>query len=127
MSQAPAVIDTIPHDFDVLTQAEYQERQADQLLQDMFGGEANTEKTGDVITRFVTSYEQHKRDMRWIIGWYRNSTSTWLIKRIEKGASAAGVSNVGAYATDIETTLSHANEVISWDSGFDNEENFTYG
>lgn len=167
MSQASTMLDTAPHELDILTQAEYQEQQADQLLQDVFDGEENAEKTGNLITRFVTSYEQHKRDMpldQWLIREFHqypsiwkdslelettaleiirtveanNATKTslyehldkgksresWLAKRIEEGANAAGVSNVGGYASQIEAALEKANKdmkaTITTNSGFTN-------
>jgi Phosphate/sulphate permeases len=153
MSQAPTVIDTVPHEFDVFTRAEYQEQQATQLTEIVFGSEENAEKTGNIITRFVTSYEQHKHDMpldQWLMREFRQyptiwvdeeelastareiiltvennntakaslhehlekgkSRESWLAKRIEEGAKAAGVTNVGAYAGQIETAMSNANE-----------------
>ncbi|OQW98739.1 MAG: hypothetical protein BWK73_51850 [Thiothrix lacustris] len=151
--QHHAAPDAVIYDVDVLTQEEYQEQQADRLMQDVFSGEENAEKTGNLITRFVTSYEQHKHDMplnQWLMQEFRQyptiwadeaelantareiiltvesnnaakaslhehlekgkSRESWLAKRIEEGASAAGVTNVGAYAGQIETALSNANE-----------------
>lgn len=151
--QHHAAPDAVIYDVDVLTQEEYQEQQADRLMQNVFSGEENAEKTGNLITRFVTSYEQHKHDMpldQWLMQEFRQyptiwtdetelastareiiltvesnnaakaslyehlekgkSRESWLAKRIEEGAGAAGVTNVGAYAGQIETALSNANE-----------------
>ena len=138
---------------DVLTQAEFQEQQATLLQQAVFGDADNAHRTGELITRFVRSYEQHKHDMPlnlWLIQEFRlyptiwaneaelestareviqtveannaakaslyahldkgKSRESWLAKNIEDGAKAAGVTNVGAYAGQIETALSNANE-----------------
>ena len=57
-------------DLEVLTDQEYQNQQADRLAKDVFDGEANAEKTGHLITSFVTSYEQHKNTQpidQWLI------------------------------------------------------------
>lgn len=141
------------HAIEILTQAEYQEQQADRLEREVFGSQENAGKTGNLISEFVTSYEQHKRDMpldQWLIQQFREyptlwqdaaelestahevirtvernnaskvslhehlgkgkSRESWLAKRIEEGASAAGVVNVGAYATGIDRALQQANE-----------------
>ncbi len=137
---------------DVLTQAEFQEQQATLLQQAVFGDADNAQRTGELITRFVRSYEQHKRDMPlnlWLIQEFRlyptiwateaelestareviqtveannaakaslyahldkgKSRESWLAKNIEDGAKAAGVTNVGAYASQIDTALQQAN------------------
>ncbi|MBU0653664.1 MAG: hypothetical protein KJ914_00865 [Gammaproteobacteria bacterium] len=151
--QQQAAPDATIYDVDVLTQKEYQAQQAERLMQDVFSGEENAEKTGNLITRFVASYEKHKHDMpldQWLMQEFRQyptiwtdeaelastareiiltvennnaaktslhehlekgkSRESWLAKRIEEGASAASVTNVGAYAGNIETALSNANE-----------------
>ncbi|UJS23990.1 hypothetical protein [Thiothrix winogradskyi] len=80
MSQASTVIDTAPHELDILTQAEYQERQADQLMREVFGSEARAGATGDLITRFITSYEQHKNDMpleQWLVKALNHFPDLW--------------------------------------------------
>jgi uncharacterized protein YqgC (DUF456 family) len=153
MSQAPTVIATVPHDFDVLTQAEYQEKQADQLLQGVFGSEENAEKTGNLITHFVSSYEQHKHDMpldQWLMQEFRQyptlwasplelettareiiltveannaaktalyehldkgkSRESWIAKRIEESAKAAGITNVEEYAAQVYAALQQTNQ-----------------
>jgi hypothetical protein len=38
------------------------------------------------------------------------STNNWLAKKIEQGASASGVANVGAYATEIDVAIDVANK-----------------
>jgi hypothetical protein len=72
--------DAVIHDVEVLTQEEYQERQADQLMRGVFGNEENAKKTGNLISRFVTSYEQHKHDMpldQWLMQEFRQYPTIW--------------------------------------------------
>lgn len=152
MQQQTTPQDDIIHAVDVLTQDEFQAQQAAQLEQQIFGNETNTQRTGELITRFVRSYEQHKRDMPlnlWLIQEFRlyptiwaseaelestareviqtieannaakaslyahldkgKSRESWLAKNIEDGAKAAGMTNVGAYASQIDTALQQAN------------------
>lgn len=152
MQQQTTPQDDILHAVDVLTQDEFQAQQAAQLEQQIFGNETNTQRTGELITRFVRSYEQHKHDMPlnlWLIQEFRlyptiwaseaelestareviqtveannaakaslyahldkgKSRESWLAKNIEDGAKAAGMTNVGAYAAQIDTALQQAN------------------
>ena len=152
MQQQTTPQDDILHAVDVLTQDEFQAQQAAQLEQQIFGNETNTQRTGELITRFVRSYEQHKHDMSlnlWLIQEFRlyptiwaseaelestareviqtveannaakaslyahldkgKSRESWLAKNIEDGAKAAGMTNVGAYAAQIDTALQQAN------------------
>ena len=147
------ITDTHAYDVDVLTQEEFQEQQAEQLLQDVLGGEENAEKTGSLITRFVTSYEQHKRDMpldQWLIQEFNHyaaiwenpseleqaardiiarvesnnaakvalhehlekgkSQESWIAKRIEESAKAAGITDVSEYAAQVYAALQQANQ-----------------
>lgn len=144
--------DLNPPDMQVLTNEEYHNLQADRIVKEIFNGEENAEKTGHLITSFVSSYEKRKKDRsleQWLIEEFRNyptiwkdaaelestahdiiaiveqnnaakeslathlekgkSRESWLAKRIEDGAVAAGVVSVGQYAERIDQALMDAN------------------
>jgi hypothetical protein len=62
MSQLPADSQPETVDFEIITQEEYQNQQADNIAKAVFGGEENAEKTGNLITQFVASYERQKHE-----------------------------------------------------------------
>lgn len=139
-------------DSDLITSADYQNQQADQIAKELFDGEANAEKTGSLIAHFVASYERHKDAQpvdEWLTAEFRQyptiwqndaeiestvrdivasvqaandakeslyahldkgkSRENWLVKRIEEGAAAAGVTQVGLYAEQIDQEVLQAN------------------
>lgn len=138
---------------EVLTNDEFTQRQADRLMQSTIGSDANSEKVGTIISRFVQSYEQHKATKpldTWLVDEFKQyptiwrdeqeivstahevidtvqerndayqsllahvdagkSKESWLATKIEQGAKAAGVTNVGIYAANIETAVNNANQ-----------------
>ena len=144
-------VDVQPMDIDVLTNEEFQEQQANRLSNEVFGSEENAEKTGNLITQFVASYEKSKTQMplnEWLISEFKKhpgiwkdeseiettardvilsvqsandakeslyahldkgkSQESWLAKRIEEGATAAGVTQVGVYAEKLEKEMQEA-------------------
>lgn len=151
-------------DFEFLTQEEYQNQQADRVAKVVFDGEENAEKTGNLITQFVASYEQHNHEMplnEWLIAEFRKhpviwqdeseiistsreviasvqdanaakesldahldkgkSRESWIAKRIEDGAAAVGVTQVGHYAENLDQALGDAN-LKAFDSIFNKKE-----
>lgn len=139
-------------DFEIITREEFQNQLADQITSGMFGNEDNAEKTGNLITQFVISYEQQKQAKpldQWLADEFRKypsiwrdeaelestareiitnvqdaneakeslyrhlekgkSRESWLAKRIEDGATAAGVTQVGDYVQRIDKELQFAN------------------
>lgn len=164
MNQKLQAIQPESLDLEVITQEEYQNQQADRFAKAVFDGEENAEKTGNLITRFVASYEQHKHDMplnEWLAAEFRKypsiwqneseiestsreiitsvqdantakeslythldkgkSRESWIAKRIEDGAAAIGVTQVGLYAENLDQALSDAN-LIAFDAIFNKKE-----
>ena len=142
------------------------EASADRVADEVFGGEANAEQTGALITRFVASYERNKDRQaldEWLTAEFRQyptlwrdeaelestareiiaaveasdaaraslqahldqgkSRESWLARRIEEGAAAAGVVQVGDYARQIDQALLEAN-VRSLDAIYTRQEDW---
>lgn len=89
-------------DVEVLTNEEYQERQADMLMQQTFGNEENMQKTSSVIASFVESYEKHKRDM---------PLQEWLVREFKKYPDIwKNEAELTSTATEIISTVTEAKE-----------------
>ena len=144
MSNAAASID-------VITSEEFQQLQADKLAKEC-NQDDQAEKSGNLITVFVNSYEKHKSSMpldQWLVAEFKHypgiwrddaeieetakaiigtvtrsnqdktslythtdqgkSQASWVAGQIEQGAKAAGITNVGHYAGQIESALEQAN------------------
>ena len=130
----------------------YENEQAGQLADAVFGDEENAENTASLIGQFLVSYGQRQEEQsveQWLTEEFRKfpaiwhseeelvvtardivqslqqandnkvelyahldagkSRESWLAKKIEQGAAAAGVNNVGEYAGRIDQTLTEAN------------------
>jgi hypothetical protein len=84
---------------DVLTQAEFQEQQADNLIKQVFENEENAQRTGNLISDFVQSYERHKRDMpldQWLISQFRLYPTIWTNDQELTRTAVAVIANVQA-------------------------------
>jgi hypothetical protein len=151
-------------DFEIITQEEYQNQQAERVAKVVFDGEENAEKTGNLITQFVASYEQHKHELplyEWLTREFSKypsiwqdereiestageiiasvqkanaaeellhahlekgkSRESWIAQKIEEGAAAAGVTQVGLYAKNLDQSLSDAN-LKAFDAIFNKKE-----
>lgn len=138
-------------DIEVITSEEFQQLQADKLAQEC-NQDQQAEKSGNLITVFVQSYEKHKATLpldQWLVAEFKKypdiwrddaeideaakdvigtitrsneaktslyahtdqgkSQASWVSGQIEQGAKAAGITNVGHYAGQIEATLEQAN------------------
>lgn len=77
------------------------EAQADLIVDQVFGGEANAEKTTQLVRQFVASYEQHKDQQpldAWLIAEFRNYPTLW-----------ENEGEIEATARDIIATIQTAN------------------
>ncbi|MBV5298773.1 MAG: hypothetical protein JZU64_11755 [Rhodoferax sp.] len=106
-------------DLEVLTDQEYQNQQADRLAKDVFDGEANAEKTGHLITSFVTSYEQHKNTQpidQWLIDEFKKYPDIWKNAAELQATAIEIIASVKA-ANDAKQSLdSHLNKGKSRES-----------
>jgi hypothetical protein len=152
MSHSNPVSASENKDLDLRDPEGQDEASADRVADAVFGGEANAEQTGALITRFVASYEQNKDRQaldEWLTAEFRQyptlwrdeaelesaareiiatveasnaarvslqahldqgkSRESWLARRIEEGAAAAGVVQVGRYAEQLDQALLEAN------------------
>ena len=89
-------------DIEVLTDEEYQNRQADRIAKDVFNGEENAVNTGNLITQFVTSYERNKTTQpldQWLINEFKKYPDIWK-----------DIAEIQATAIEIITSVKGAND-----------------
>ena len=150
----PQENNTTPEDHAVFaSQEEAENRLAASDAETAFGSEENATKTGQLITRFVSSWQERDRqktDEQWLIEEFHQypgiwkdeedisttareivhsieentadraslqahldagkSQASWLANRIEAGAKAAGVAQVGIYAGQIDAALKQSTD-----------------
>jgi len=90
-------------DLEIITREEFQQQQAEQIEKEIFGSEANAEKTAGLIQSFVASYEQQKGEVAlepWLISEFKKYPDVWtsseelmdtageIIRSIERSAQA---------------------------------------
>lgn len=80
---------------------------------DIWKDEEEIHTTAREIINTITVSNQKKTSLQEHLG-QRKSKEAWLAKEIEKGASATGAVNVGAYADGIERALEQSN-INNWD------------
>lgn len=76
---------------------------------DIWSNEEELKHAADEIVEEVEVFESSQQELT---EHHRKglSTNNWLARKIEQGATAAGVTNVGAYATKIDTAIDMANK-----------------
>lgn len=76
---------------------------------DIWLTEEEIEQTADEIVEEVEVFESSQQELT---EHHRKglSTNNWLARKIEQGATAGGVTNVGTYATKIDTAIGMANK-----------------
>jgi len=76
---------------------------------DIWSNEEELKHAADEIVEEVEVFESSQQELT---EHHRKglSTNNWLARKIEQGATAGGVTNVGAYATKIDTAIGMANK-----------------
>ncbi len=111
-------------DVEVLTNEEYQERQADMLMQITFGNEENMKKTTSVITSFVDSYEKHKHEMsleEWLVHEFKKYPDIWKDEREITNTVTEVIATVKEAQEKKESLYAHMDKGKSKESWLANE------
>ncbi len=119
MSQKQKDIQSEIVDFEVITQEEYQNQQADRVAKVVFDGEENAEKTGNLITQFVASYEQHKHEMplnEWLTAEFRKHPTIWQDEAEIESTSREVIASVQDANTAKESLYAHLDKGKSRES-----------
>lgn len=76
---------------------------------DIWSNEEELKQAADEIVEEIEVFESSQQELT---EHHRKglSTNNWLARKIEQGATAGGVTNVGAYATKIDTAIDMANK-----------------
>lgn len=77
----------------------------------LFKGEADIEQTATDIVETVYAYEENRRELDAHIASGKRRES-WLARKIEQGAEAAGAVSVAQYAQHIDTAVENANSAM---------------
>lgn len=111
-------------DVEVLTNEEYQERQADILMEQTFGNEENMKKTSSVIASFVESYEKHKHEMplqEWLVREFKKYPDIWKDEQEITNTATEIISTVKEAKEKKESLYSHMDKGKSKESWLANE------
>ncbi|RTL01639.1 MAG: hypothetical protein EKK57_04245 [Proteobacteria bacterium] len=111
-------------DVEVLTNEEYQERQADMLMQQTFGNEENMRKTSSVIASFVDSYEKHKRELplqEWLVREFKKYPDIWKDEQDITNTAIEIITTVQEAKEKKESLYAHMDKGKSKESWLANE------
>lgn len=111
-------------DAEVLTNEEYQERQADMLIEQTFGNEENMKKTSSVIASFVESYEKHKHEMplqEWLVREFRKYPDIWNDEQEISNTATEVIATVKEAKQKKEALYAHMDKGKSKESWLANE------
>jgi hypothetical protein len=111
-------------DVEVLTNEEYQERQADMLMEQTFGNEENMRKTSSVIASFVESYEKHKHEMplqEWLVREFKKYPDIWKDEQDITNTATEIISTVKEAKEKKESLYAHLDKGKSKESWLANE------
>lgn len=111
-------------DVEVLTNEEYQERQADMLMQQTFGNEENMRKTSSVIASFVDSYEKHKRELplqEWLVREFKKYPDIWKDEQDITNTATEIITTVQEAKAKKESLYAHMDKGKSKESWLANE------
>lgn len=111
-------------DVEVLTNEEYQERQADMLMEQTFGNEENMKKTSSVIASFVQSYEKHKHEMplqEWLVREFKKYPDIWKDEQDITNTATEVIATVKEAKEKKESLYAHMDKGKSKESWLANE------
>jgi hypothetical protein len=110
----------IPMDGQLLTADEYQQEMAGRISEEVFETEENAEKTAEVISSFVQSYEKHKNELpleEWLSAEFKKYPDIWKDEEEIRATALEVITAVTASnqkKTSLQTHLDQGKSKETW-------------